>query len=499
MSYFTTDYEAVEEEYEQLVTYKGSNGQMINDLAKSYTVSPDGLTYTFHIRPGVKFWDGTPLTAQSFIDEFERVLGKDGVDSPGESFIDPIVVGSTAYHNLKDKTGKSVSGITAPDPMTLVIKLTKPEPFFTEVLAMPFFSAVEEKFIQKVGNKAFDSTAAMGTGPFEMSSHDANGMVLKKNPHYWMTDSYGNHLPYLDKVTIRINKNANDDALNFQNGTTAEMGNLFQGIPSSAYPKFKTDPTLSKDLVSSVQNGLWYIGMNEHMAPFNNPKVRQAFEYAINREKIVQLQNGRGEVADQPLPPGIKGYVTNLDADAKYTYDPAKAKQLLKDAGVSNLSVTLYSQNDPDFTKWANAIQFDLQQIGVKCNIVLKDDNEFWNQAQQGKDQMFIGGWIQDFPDASDFLNTLLNSSEAPANNMDYYKNAQVDSWLNKAQTDVNQTERYQLYTKATNQIMKDAAWVPLIYPEMKYAVQPWVHGFFISPVMADPLQYMWIDSGHNQ
>ena len=298
--------------YDQLVTYDKNTTNIKPMLAESYTVSKDGLTYTFKIRKGVKFWNGDLVTAQSFVDEFKRVLDPK-VASPGEGFIDPIVKGSTEYNK---GTSKTISGITTPDANTLVIQLTKPEPFFLQVLAMPFFSAVDQKYIDKVGNKAFDSNTAMGSGPFELASYDANQMVLEKNKSYWMKDSDGNQLPYLDKITIRINKNGQLDALNFQQGKTAIIGNLFgsSGIPSASYPQFLTDPNLKKTVYSQAQNTVNYLGLNSKIAPFNNPKVRQAIEYAINKKKIIQLLNGRGQVANQPLPPGVQGYVKDLSS-----------------------------------------------------------------------------------------------------------------------------------------------------------------------------------------
>ena len=176
LSYDTTSNEAVTEMYDQLVTYDKNTTNLKPMLAESYTVSSDGLTYTFKIRKGVKFWNGDPVTAQSFVDEFQRVLNPK-VASHGEGFIDPIVKGSTEYNKGKSKT---ISGITTPDANTLVIQLTKPQPFFLEVLAMPFFSAVDQTYINKVGNKSFDSNTAMGSGPFKLDSYDVSQMVLEE-------------------------------------------------------------------------------------------------------------------------------------------------------------------------------------------------------------------------------------------------------------------------------------------------------------------------------
>lgn len=495
LSYDTTSMEAGQEMYDQLVTYKGNTTQIQPMLATSYTVSPDGKTYTFTLRQGVKFWNGDPMTAQSFIDEFQRVMDPK-VGSPGSGFF-TIVQGATAYSKGKAKT---ISGVTAPDPYTLKIQLTAPEPFFLQVLAMPFFSAVDQKFIDSVGNKAFDSKSAMGTGPYELKSYDANALVLTKNPGYWMKDSFGQQLPYLDKITMRINKNGQLDALNFEQGKTALMANLI-GIPSSVYPHFESDPTLKKDIVSASQNAVFYIGLNTQMKPYDNKLVRKAIEFAINKDKIVQLINGRGQVANQPLPPAIDGYQKTLDPNATYTYDPTKAKALLAQAGFPNgFKTTFYSANDPDILKFDASIQNDLAAIGIQAKIDSMDWNSFLTLNEKpNKTGIFYLGWFQDFPDASDFLNTLFNSNEVPLNNSTMYKNSQVDAWLNQAQTDTNTTERMSLYAKVTNKVMDDAVWVPLYYPKAVYAAQPWVHGYYISPVLMDDLSYMWIDPSHSQ
>ncbi|KPV44776.1 ABC transporter substrate-binding protein [Alicyclobacillus ferrooxydans] len=500
LAYFTTDTEVVPQVYEQLVTYQGSSTDIIGDLAESYNVSKDGKTYTFHLRKGVKFTNGDAMTAQSFIDEFERVLGKGGVNSPGEGFIDPIVVGSTAYHNLKNKTGQHVSGITAPDPYTLKIQLTQPEAYFLEVMAMPFFSAVDQKFITKVGNAAFDSSQMMGTGPFVASQINANGVVLKKNTSYWGKDKSGNALPYLDQVKIRINKNDQVDALNFQQGQTAMLAWVINGIPSASLPTFRTNPNLKKTIQTFPENANYYLGMNVKTGPFTNQKLRLAMEYAINKTKLAQLSSGKDTPANQDIPPGIPGYVKNLPADVNYTYNPAKARQLLAEAGYKpgQLTVTLTSQNSGLAPTWDQSIQYDLQQVGINCKINMLNNNTFYTEGMTGSLTLFIGGWYQDFPDPYDFL-MLLETDQAPANNMTWYSNPQVDAWLKQLQTSTNPQQRIQLSKQITVQFLKDAPWVPLCFSNAVYAIQPWVHGYYFSPALGDPLQYIWIDKGHSQ
>lgn len=498
LAYFTTDDEVVPQVYEQLVTYKGSSTQLVGDLASTWDMSKDGKTYTFHLRKGVKFTNGDDMTAQSFIDEFERILGKGGVNSPGEGFVDPVVVGATAYHNLKDKTGHSITGITAPDKYTLRIQLTEPQAYFLKVLAMPFFSAVDQKYIDSVGAGTFDATKMMGTGPFMASQINANGVVLKKNTKYWKKDASGNQLPYLDQVKIRINKNSAVDALNFQQGTTALLAWVINGIPSSSLPKFRSDPKLKKMVVSQTENANYYLGMNVKKKPFTDKNVRVALEYAINKKKLAQLSGGKDVPANQDIPPAIPGYVKSLPANVAYTYNPSKAKKLLAAAGLQSATVTLSYQNSGLGPTWAQSIQYDLQQVGMTCKMNPLNNNTFYTEGEEGKLQLFIGGWYQDFPDPWDFL-MLLATNQAPINNMTWYSNKQVDGWLQQLKTSTDPNQRIQLSKEITVQFLQDAPWVPLLYSKAVYAKQPWVHGYYISQVLGDPLQSMWIDQGHSQ
>jgi ABC-type transport system substrate-binding protein len=494
-AYDTQSDEIVQQLYDRLVTYApgDNNTKLVPMDATKWTISPDGKTYTFTIRKGMKFWDGSPVTAQSFIDEITRVDTK-SIASGGQGFITSIA-GAEDYYNGK---AKSVSGLSAPDPYTLKIQLTQPDPQMLYVLGMPFFSAVEKSYIDKVGAKTFDATEAMGSGPFKLGSINSSGAVLIKNPHYWMKDQYGQALPYLDKVTIRINSNAQLDALNFEQGQTAFLG-FVQSIPTSAFPHFMSTPSLKKLTHKVINNDVYYIGLNNNIAPFNNPKVRQAVEYAINKQNIIKLVNGRGIVANQPLPPALPGYVKNLPADATYSYNPTKAKQMLKAAGVkSGTPITLYTTSDPDSMKIAESQQNDLQAVGFKVSIKGTSWATFLNTAEAGKAQVFDLGWFQDFPDAGDFL-MLFESSQAPLNNSAMYKNPQVDQWMQESGSTTDQAKRVQLFQQITDQVMKDAPWVPTYYPVGYSAVQSWVHGFYVPAVNSDPLETIWVDKSHSQ
>ncbi len=295
-----------------------------------------------------------------------------------------------------------------------------------------------------------------------------------------------------------MTSNAALEAQRFERGETDVLGNLTSGIPTNTYPQFTSNPNLKKLVKLIPMVSIWYLDMNVKDKPFNNLKVRQAMEYAIDKSAIIKLLHGRGEAANQPTPPMLPGYNNNLPADAQYSYNPAKAKQLLKEAGYPNgFTVTLESFNDPTDTSIITAIGNDLDAIGIHCIVKPMDGNVFLTEYLAGKSAFFFTGYNQDFPDASDFLYTEFYSKNAPSTNNTWYDNPTVDSLLTKAETDTNQQQRVQMYQEVNAKLMEDAAQVPIYIPMEAIGVQPWVHGYNMSPTQYDPLTTMWMDSSH--
>jgi len=485
LSYDIGSDEAVMQFYDQLVTYEPTGTKIVPSVATSWDVSPDGLTYTFHLNPNVKFWNGTSVTAQSFISEFERVLSPT-VASPGEGFLDPIVQGATAYNKGQ---AKDISGISAPDEHTLVIKLTKPQAYFIEVLAMPFFSAIDQDYVTKIGNKQFDHQP-MGTGPFEMKSYKlGDEMIMTRNPNYFKSG-----LPKVQEIDVYINKNAELSALKFQQGKSAFIGwnqniSTSSFVPMSANPKFKND-FQKEELVAT-----YYLALNSKPSgPIQNKLVRQAISMAIDKAKLVKLQNGRAEVANQVLPPQMPGYEKNLPSDINYQYDVTKAKQLLAQAGYSNgFSTKILSPNDPTSLQLMQSIQADLAQIGITANITAVSSSTYLSDCESLTFPIVYTAWFQDFPDPSDFLSVLLNGNQIPANNWSNYNNSSVNTLLDKAAIMPAGQPRLDVYDQAQNLIMADAPWVPLYTPVEYALVQPWLKGFSQSPTLMDPLQNVYV------
>ncbi|MFD1673465.1 ABC transporter substrate-binding protein [Alicyclobacillus fodiniaquatilis] len=505
VAFDTTSAEVLQQVYEPLVTYKGGTDQITGDLAKNWSISKDGKTYTFHLRKGVTFSNGDPMTAQDFVFELKRILNPNmqPKPSPGSGFFMNIV-GAQAFVNGKST---DISGVSTPNDHTITFRLIKPQQFFLKILAMQFLSAVDPKFVKQHGNAAMDTTAAMGTGPFEVKLNSSSQVILVKNPHYWQKDKYGQRLPYLNQITFNVNNDTQVDAMHWEKGQTALLSPWLMGgdgIPGSVYPIIMDSPKLRKYVMQRPMNAIYYIGLNVKKEingkpnPLSNLKVRQAIEYGFNREMFVKINNGAVQPANQPLPSSLAGYVNHLNPSAQYSYNPAKAKQLLKEAGYANgLTLDMWNENLDTSKEEDQAFQAMMKKIGITVNLHEVSWSDFLAEDMSGNAQIVESAWQQDFPDASDFLDTLFNSSQIPENNTINYSNPQVDQWLNQAEYLNNAQERDQLYAKVINQVMSDATWVPTYQLEGHWCVQPWLHGFYTSSVIYDPFAYTWVDPSH--
>ncbi|GMA64282.1 ABC transporter substrate-binding protein [Alicyclobacillus fastidiosus] len=202
------------------------------------------------------------------------------------------------------------------------------------------------------------------------------------------------------------------------------------------------------------------------------------------------------EISFYKILQGLLGHAPS----AQYSYNQAKAKQLLKEAGYGNgLTLDMWNENTNGATREDQAFQAMLKSVGITVNLHEVTWKDFITKARSGTAQMYEDGWQQDFPDASDFLNTLFNSDQiSTGNNKNNYSNPQVDQWLNEAEYSTDQQQRDQLYAQVTNQVMSDAAWVPYYQIVGYYCVQPWVHGFYTSDILEDPFAYIWIDQSHS-
>jgi ABC-type transport system substrate-binding protein len=466
--------------YSRLMDYKPGTTELTPDLAESYSISADGLTYTFKLRQGVKFHNGRVMTADDVAYSYNRAVDPK-TQSPGQGFFKAIA----GYDDMAAGKATSLSGVKVIDPNTIAITLSKPDATFLQVVALNFASVVAKEDVAQYG--ADYGHHPDGTGAFFVD-HWTLGQDLefKRNPDYYVKGT-----PYLDAIDFKIGVEPLTALLQLQKGQVDILGD---GIPPAKFLEVMNDPEQKKLVVQGAQLETSYLTMKTTMKPFDNVKVRQAVNMAINKDRIIKIINGRAVPATQPLPPGMPGY----DKDFKgYAYDPAKAQELLKETNYdTGQSFDLYVYNTDPNPRIAQAIQQDLATVGMKANIKSLDQANIIAAGGEPDQAPMIWsggmGWIADFPDPSDFYGPILGCSSAVKGGWNWalYCNKTVEAEAAKADAMVapdQEQARADLWKKIfTVDIMADAPWAPVFHEErytMHTARIAGADNLFVDPV----------------
>ena len=442
-------------------------------------ISADGKTYTFHLRKGVKFQPpvNREVTAQDFKYSFERMMSSPR--APATSFYMG-VVGADAFMNKK---AKEITGFKAVDDYTVEITLKTPDLSFLNAFTMEFCDVVPKEWVDKWG-KQFNRHP-LGTGPFIFEKWSpGREIVLTRNPSYWDSGK-----PYLDKIDYQLSFSPATALLKLQSG---EIDALGDGVPPADLPRVQADPQWKQYIYSQPLIAISYMFMNVQMKPFDNVKVRQALSWAINRDKLVKLQAGQAMSLWQFYPKGMPGHE---DGKVFYGYDPAKAKQLLADAGYPNgFKTMLYTDNvDPNPKLW-QSVQADLAAVGVKAGLKTMSNNTYYNQQSTPK-TLTAGsfGWWMDFPDPSDWIGPLFSKASAVPGGMNssFWWSPELEAMYTKAQAMTDPAARIAKFSEMQQLISDQAPYVPCYQPIQTTMCSKNTGGFFLHPVyQIDPTQY---------
>ncbi|HVF85072.1 MAG TPA: ABC transporter substrate-binding protein, partial [Abditibacteriaceae bacterium] len=308
--------------YRGLVDYD-EKANIANEVAQSRSVSSDGKTYTFKLRPDVYFSSGRRVVANDFRYALERVLDP-ATASEGLSQY-TMIDGAEEYTKAKTKNAKAdvhVRGIQTPDANTIIFRLKAPNATFLNYLALPFSYAVPREQVEKYGKEFGEHPD--GCGPFVLDEwvHDA-WIKLKRNPNHFRPD-----FPRADRLEMQIGVSSTLQTMLFEQGRIDVLS--LNGASGPEYLRLKRNPQWAPLLLHAPEMDVRYLCLNTEMKPFDDVRVRQAMNYAINRDRIVSFQNGRATKARGALPPGMPAYNAQL---FQYAYNPEKAKQLLREAG----------------------------------------------------------------------------------------------------------------------------------------------------------------------
>ena len=463
--------------YDTLVQYREATTDLEPGLAETWQRSADGLIWTFQLRQGVQFHDGTPFDADAVVFSLTRPLAL--FPNFHEQFIDQII---------------------ALDPFTVQIQLKAPYAPFISTLAGTTFSIVSPVAVQSFG--ADFGNNPVGTGPFKFVTWDRDDKItLAANNQHWTGR------PALDRLIFRSIPNNTDRLGELQQGSIHVMD-----LPSpDAIPLIQGDPGFEIFIQPSLNIG--YLALNMEKPPFDNLKVRLAINHAINKTEIVErLYQGLGIPAKNPIPPTLWSYDDSIE---DYAYDPELAKQLLAEAGYPDgFETTLWAlpvprPYIPDGMALAEAIRSDLQIIGVAAEIVTFDWGTYLDKTANGEHDMAMLGWIADVADPDNFLYTLLSipSAEKPAYNISFYRNDALQGILERARTSTDQdiqeftsnselrgvdkvgagfTDRdlrTALYRQAQAIVHRDAPWVPLAHAQRILVINRRVKNLKLSPL----------------
>jgi ABC-type transport system substrate-binding protein len=474
--------------FDGLMDYEAGTTELIPDLAESYEISKDGLTYTFELRRGVKFHNGRELTAEDVKWSIERAIRPD-TQSPGQGFFGMI----DGFDALAAGDAEELSGIEAVDPHTLRFTLSRPDATFLHVMALNFSFAVPQEAVEQYGPDFGKNP--VGTGAFRMTDWTlGQHLIFERNPDY-----YREGLPRLDKITFEVGQEPLVALLRLQRG---EVDLLGDPIPSAKFLEVMDDPEWGDNVVEGGQLNTSYVTMNVRIPPFDNRLVRQAVNHAINKERIIRIINGRAVPANQPLPPAMPGYAKDYQG---YAYDPEKAKALLAEAGREDgLATELFAMNTDPNPRIAQAIQQDLAAIGIDAELkTLAQANVIAAGGEPDQAPMIWSGgmaWIADFPDPSNFYGPILSCGGAVPGgwNWAWYCNEELDAKAAEANaiTDpAREEERVQLWREIFLAIMEDAPWAP-VFNEQRFTMKSDRLGgpdaIFVDPVHI-PVHYDYV------
>jgi len=488
--------------YEGLVQFDQKDLTIKPCLAERWDITEDGTLYTFHLRKGVKFHDdpcfsdgkGREVTAKDFKYNLDKLCAFD-VNNKGYDFYKDHIEGAEAYY--KNSIGGNApaagcSGIRLVDDYTIQIKLKKPFAGILNKLALPFAYLFPKEAFDTYGVEMRAKT--VGTGPFITKAIKENdALILVKNKEYWGKDSNGNQLPYLDGIRWSFLGDQKSELLEFKNGNLDMMyrlplemvediidtkGNLKEGYKQYI---FQEEPALS----------VYYYGFKMSEGRFaDNKKLRQAFNYAVDRQKIVDYTvRGAGIPANSGIvPPAFAGF--DASAVKGYKFDRDKAKQLMAEAGYPNgkgfeeLTLQINSGGGRN-EQIAEAIQKMIKEnLNIDVKITKMPFAQHLEALETSKSEFWRAGWVADYPDPENFIN-LFNSAHIPAKLTDKsyinsfrFRSPKFDALYNKALETLDVNARMKLYEQADQVMIDEAPIIPIYYYKDRRLVQPNVKNF---------------------
>ena len=447
---------------ETLVGFPDESTQLIPGLAESWVISKDGLQYTFTLRKGITFHDGTPLNAEAVKFSIMRQIDP---NHPANK------LGNYPFANYFFGNVRTVEALSE-DRVAFLLK--EPRASFLAILTAPAASIVSPSAAMKSGTDY--ASHPVGTGPFRFASWDrGQRVVLERNPNYWRGPVK------LDRVIFRP---IVEDQARLTELLTGSL-DMMVGVPADYVAQLEQNPKVS--VLKQVGAHVWYLGMNSQKKPFDDKRVRQALNYAVNKEAIVRdVLKDTGTPSAGPVLPKTWAADPTLKP---YPYDPARAKKLLADAGFPNgFSTTMWVPESGSGMQspvaMATVMQSNLKAVGVNATLQTMEWGAFLAKLRSREQDLFALSWMAGSEDPDMVMYPLLHSSQWTPNgpNRALYKNAHFDMLLEQGRQTTDQAKRAQLYREAQRILADDAPWVFTDHEIQTAALAKRVQGFKLHP-----------------
>lgn len=468
-----TDNESVEvceQIYEGLLRYRSGSNEIEPGLAESYEVSDDGRVWTFHLRRAVSFHDGTPLTADAVVFSFQRQLDPDHTFHRDDATGLPFAWAST-YRNIQS--------VEATGPHTVRITIARKYAPFLANLAMFPVAIVSPAAIATHGEEYYRHP--VGTGPFRFSEWEGGRIVLERNDGYW-----GEHAA-MERLVFRSIPDGRQRLVGLESGAI----DVAYSILPEEQQFVALHPALA--LYRAEANNVAYLAMNTAKPPWDDRRVRQAFNHAVAKEPIVKLAyQGMATAAHGPLPPSQWGYHAG---GTRYPHDPDRARELLAQAAADGRfdPSRVYSLYVPTTPRpylpapemVARIVRSNLADIGVEVEIVEHGIRDHLAAVRRGEHDLCLLGWVGDNGDPDNFLYVLLdrdNTELGAARNLAFFRDDEVHELLIAAQRAHGREQREAIYMRAQERISAEAPWVPIAHSQVVVAARAEIGGMAIGP-----------------
>lgn len=478
----TPTQELLQNVFEGLVFFDADN-RVAPRLAERWEISPDGRTYTFHLRDNARFQNGRPLTSADVKYSLERALWKETRSGVAATYLAGIAGSADAAAGRR----RDLPGVSTPDAHTVVIRLTGPRGYFLGELSYPTAWVVCREAIEKNGG-VLDEKALVGTGPFRLASYrHGYGFTLVANDAYW------GGRPRLDRIERPIIRDPQTAHIRYESGELDSTG-----VTAADYLRDRRNPALRDQARLLPGADTVFLVMHPKLQPaFADVRVRRAIAMAIDRDDMVKVASqGIWTRADSFIPPGFPGHNPKF---RRIPYDPVAARRLLAEAGYPRGRgfpelTFVYGQSAPEIAAMAEILRDDLRQnLGITVNLREHELAALRTDIFARKVAFTVTDWGPDYIDPQNFLSMLLRTG---ANlNFSGYSNPRFDALCDEADTETDMPKRIPLYRQADQLAMDDVAVLPLAYTNTRVLVKPYMRDWSYNLISGLPQTKTWIDT----